>query len=294
MKKYGFPYIGSKNKLAEKIINVLPQSDHFYDLFAGGCAITHCALESDKWKHIHANDMQGTVRLFTDAILGKYKNERAWISREDFFTRKDMEPYVRWIWSFGNNGEDYMFGKNVEETKRKAHEYLMENGYDGTKEKRLAILAEYKKQFVGEWRFELERLQQLEQLQQLQQLQQLEQLERLQQLERLERLERLETSTLDYRSVEIKPNSVVYCDPPYATNSSKEYYGVIFDTSAFWEWVMTRDFPVFVSEYKAPEGVQCIAEFEHRSTISATMNNKVLEKLFWNGKGELLVSDTLF
>ena len=39
MSKYGILYQGSKNKIAEKIINLLPPADNFYDLFAGGCAI---------------------------------------------------------------------------------------------------------------------------------------------------------------------------------------------------------------------------------------------------------------
>lgn len=45
MKKlYGVPYQGSKNSIAEKIINIIPSAENFYDLFAGGCAITHCAM----------------------------------------------------------------------------------------------------------------------------------------------------------------------------------------------------------------------------------------------------------
>ena len=34
--KYGIPYTGSKNSIAEKIISVLPPAEHFYDLFGGG------------------------------------------------------------------------------------------------------------------------------------------------------------------------------------------------------------------------------------------------------------------
>ena len=87
----------------------------------------------------------------------------------------------------------------------------------------------------------------------------LERLERLESLERLERLERLESlgeeapivvSTDDYRNYVYHDGDVVYCDPPYAGTTG---YGREFDHDAFWQWCRTRDFPVYVSEYRAPE-----------------------------------------
>lgn len=44
---------------------------------------------------------------------------------------------------------------------------------------------------------------------------------------------------------------MVYCDPPYA--GTEKYDGNTFDHAAFWEWVRTRDYPVYVSEYAAPD-----------------------------------------
>ena len=41
---YGISYQGSKNKIAEDLTALLPAAENFYDLFAGGCAMTHCAL----------------------------------------------------------------------------------------------------------------------------------------------------------------------------------------------------------------------------------------------------------
>ena len=41
--RYGVPYMGSKNDIAEQIIQIVPQARNFYDLFAGGCAVTHAA-----------------------------------------------------------------------------------------------------------------------------------------------------------------------------------------------------------------------------------------------------------
>lgn len=123
-KKYGLPYQGSKSKLAERIVALLPPATHLYDIFAGGCAITHAALLSGKFKEIHANDISDSVTLFEDALNGKYENESRWISREDFFRLKDSDPYVRIVWSFGNNQRDYLYSREIEPYKKAVHEML--------------------------------------------------------------------------------------------------------------------------------------------------------------------------
>lgn len=48
-KRYGVPYKGSKNAIARDIVNFLPEDDVLVDICAGGCAITHAAMESGKW-----------------------------------------------------------------------------------------------------------------------------------------------------------------------------------------------------------------------------------------------------
>lgn len=123
-KKYGLPYRGSKSKLAERIVALLPPATHLYDVFAGGCAITHAAQLSGKFKEIHANDITDSVTLFEDALNGKYENESRWISREDFFRLKDSDPYVRIVWSFGNNQRDYLYSREIEPYKKAVHEML--------------------------------------------------------------------------------------------------------------------------------------------------------------------------
>ena len=57
MKNYGLPYKGSKNKLAERILDMLPRAEHLYDLFCGGCSISHCALDKSRYNHVHVNDI---------------------------------------------------------------------------------------------------------------------------------------------------------------------------------------------------------------------------------------------
>ena len=105
VKNYGLPYKGSKNKLADWLLSYLPSSPVFVDLFAGGCAVTHKAIETGKYKSFIINDLGDAPQLFLDAISGKYNNEQRWISREDFNRLKDSEAYVKYCWSFGNGGE---------------------------------------------------------------------------------------------------------------------------------------------------------------------------------------------
>ena len=121
-KRYGVPYMGSKNDIAEQIINIVPQARNFYDMFAGGCAVTYAAMLSGKFRNFIANDLQGMgVQLFTDSVAGKYANETRWISREDFVSKKDTDPYIALCWSFGNNMQTYMYGAEIEEWKHALH-----------------------------------------------------------------------------------------------------------------------------------------------------------------------------
>ena len=125
-KKYGLPYQGSKSKLAERIVALLPPATHLYDVFAGGCAITHAALLSGKFKEVHANDITDSVKLFEDALNGdiaKYEPER-FRNREDFFAEKDSNPFVRLVYSFGNDQRTYLYGRNIEAYKKAVHEML--------------------------------------------------------------------------------------------------------------------------------------------------------------------------
>ena len=269
---YGLPYKGSKNSIAAQTIDFLPPAENFYDLFAGGCAITHAALLSGKYEHIYFNDINpGITQLFVDAIHGKYHNEKRWISREDFFRLKEQEPYIKWCWSFSNNGRDYLYSKEIEPLKKSYHYAIVFDDWSLLKEiypdewedvynaihniknqnkRRLkfktAIQDAIKKneskhlteqgdggifRLVGE-----ERSQSLEALQ------------GLQSLERLERLERLEGS---YEKVCIKPNSVVYCDIPYRDTNVYDKDNP-FDYEKFYSWAERQTELVVISEYKMP------------------------------------------
>ena len=116
---YGLPYKGSKAKIADRILDLMPSAGTFYDLFAGGMAVTHAAMMRNKFKRVVCNDINGEMlTLFVEAVNGRFNGENRWISRKDFFLMKDSDPYVKYIWSFGNDGETYMYSKEIEPIKK--------------------------------------------------------------------------------------------------------------------------------------------------------------------------------
>lgn len=130
---YGMPYKGSKNKIAEWVIEQLPEADNLYDLFGGGGAITHCAALSGKYKTIHYNDLiPGLTNTFKKAVNGEYKNYTDWVSREDF--EKSDDIFVKMIWSFGNKCRSYLYSLQVEPWKKAFHYAVLFKDYSYFKE----------------------------------------------------------------------------------------------------------------------------------------------------------------
>ena len=159
--RYGLPYKGSKNKIIPFLMSRFPKKTHFYDMFAGGCSVTHGAMLSGKFETFTANDISDYPSVFPEAIAGKFGNEKRWISREDFYTLKDSEPYIRYCWSFGNNGDDYLYSKEVEPWKKALHyarvlndfSLLREFGIGTDKADRITVAKnadEWKKKYI-EW-----------------------------------------------------------------------------------------------------------------------------------------------
>lgn len=276
-----------KDKLVHKIASVFPSADNFYDLFGGGFSVTHYMMlhHSKKYQNFHFNELQpGNIQLIQDAIAGKYNYnvfKPKFIDRETFLRDKDTCPYTRIIWSFGNNQSGYLFGKDLEADKKSLHNAVIFGEFDSNAIKFLNItkwppnlslrgrrlmcrsLIRTKGKRVGE----------------LQQLQRLQRLERLQQLERLQRLERLQFSSISYEKVNIKPNSLIYCDPPYLGTAK---YLDEFDHDKFWNWVRNQAEPVMVSEYSAPKDIQVIMAIRHKKSNSANLRTDSVEKLFGN------------
>lgn len=162
MNRYGIPYQGSKNAIASHIVaEFLPPSACLVDIFAGGCAITHAALEAG-WRKVIANDISDAPELFAAAARGEYKNEKRWISREDFARLKNKDAYVRYCWSFGNNAERYLYSKEIEPWKKALHyarvlgdrsllRDILQEDCDGSRAAIMAKHDEYKNKYIKWW-----------------------------------------------------------------------------------------------------------------------------------------------
>ena len=239
---YGVPYQGNKSRIADIIISVLPEGKRLVDLFGGGGAITHCALLHDKWESFLYNDINPMITgLFMDAIHGKYHDERRVITREDFEREKETDAYIKYIWSFGNNGTGYLWGKDIEEIKCTAcHALLDENLQD----RRLAYMR-FVRLLKGSNDPTPNRLEVLERI---------EELHALESLERLHALESLEVSNISYTDYQYQDGDIVYCDVPYEeTRNNKNKckdYGLTFDSLEFYRWAKEQPYQIFFSSYE--------------------------------------------
>ena len=309
--RYGLPYKGSKNIIVTFLIDAFPRKKNFYDLFAGGCAVTHGALLSGKFENFYINDISDYPEVFLKAINGGFKDEKRWISREDFFNLKDKEAYIRYCWSFGNKGFNYLYSKEIEPWKKALHYARVFNdfslleafGIKTNKADRITVAKnadEWKKKYI-EWyckevlHFEyeeiyglqelleslerLQRLQRLQSLQSLESLQSLQRLQRLQSLQSLESLERLQSFRGSYEKIKIRPDSVIYCDIPY--RNTDEYGEGGFDYERFYDWCEKQTEPLYISEYwMPPERFECVASIEKSVTLCSGGGKKAVEKLF--------------
>ena len=121
MRRYGLPYMGSKNKIADWVVDNLPPAEHFYDLFCGGCAVTHAAMLRHKYQTYHVNDITDMGLVNQKLVTEGYKPDYHWVSREEFNANKEKDIFMAISWSYGNNGHDYLFSKDKEPIKKACH-----------------------------------------------------------------------------------------------------------------------------------------------------------------------------
>lgn len=298
MANFGIGYKGSKNRIADKIIKLFPAKNNFYDLFAGGCSITHAALESGKYTNYFCNDINpAIINLFNDAIHGKYKNESRWISREDFFNLKDKDPYIFYCWSFGNMGRTYLYAEEIEPYKKALHYAIVFNDFSLLKglypsanfdfmaaikditRRRLTLQNYFKASGVASGSPLESSADAASLLQSLTRLQSLERLESLERLNKIESLERLAFSSLSYDEIEIKPNSIIYCDIPYINTDG--YNDTEFDHNAFYKWAENQKELLFISSYEMPaDQFIIVAEIPHSCTLAGNGAQEIIERVF--------------
>ena len=85
-----------------------------------------------------------------------------------------------------------------------------------------------------------------------------------------------------YDQLDIPPQSIIYCDPPYAGTTG--YATGAFDHAKFWQWCrdkVAEGHKVYVSEYTAPQDWICVWEKQVNNTLTKdTGSKKGVERLF--------------
>lgn len=291
MGDYGFPYMGSKDKIVSSIAANFPKADNFYDLFGGGASMTHYIAKNKNhiYKRVVYNDIiAGNGKLLKDAIAGKYNYKvfkPKWISRDEFNNLKNIDPYVAICWSFGNNQKDYLFGPDIEKYKRSIHNAVVFGDID---EKAKSILGfdSWPNKFTDIKKRRLyfgQRIKYLNKNLSPSSLEHLQRLERLQQLQQLQKP--IEILSGSYDEVEIMDNSVIYCDIPYKATAK---YRTEFNHDMFFDWAANIEHPVYISEYNITDDrFQLVYELDKRSQLNKDKSKTVIksEKLYWNRKG---------
>lgn len=86
-----------------------------------------------------------------------------------------------------------------------------------------------------------------------------------------------------YLDLEIPPNSIIYCDPPYEGTTKYATSGL--DYLKFWQWCRDKSdegHTVYVSEYNAPEDFDCVWEKKTHANFDSgrSVGSERVERLF--------------
>lgn len=294
--KLGIPYMGSKRKLASDILQKITQRHNgitdFYDLFGGGGSISFTAIRDYRF-NVHYNELNSHIYSLVQYLKDNKELEPKfyeWVTREEFHkqcNRTDADWYSGFVmscWSFGNAQSGYLYGAEIENIKRLAHEFIVNGCLNSMQEIGVDIPQLLKEKNIQKRRLTFTSETDIT-------IWSLQYLELLVKINKLLQTQNLQISNTSYENVLITgKNPVVYCDIPY--KGTGEYKEGGFNHDKFYEWFANLEYPAYLSEYDAP--FEKIEMFKHRSSLSATNNKKkVFESIFWNGKGDINKS-TLF
>ena len=279
--KYGLPYKGSKNTIAQKIVDALPSGESFCDACCGGGAILMASALSGKYAHVTGYDINeaiiGLIRAtMIDFGTIDYEHDLPSVDRKAFFEARNRSAgisdwLVRYCYSFGNDGQTFLWSDEMHEGFR-----LLEDAIRGeTLDDRVYAMQELSKRKDA-----------------------LELMSRIEPFVRLRRIKKVEQTMMDRKTttcidagvqsmfdIDYDRFDVVYFDPPY--RNTKGYFKVKFDYSKFEELISglrDKGKHVFVSEYSQPtDGFTCVAEFSKQVLINKTSNTAVVERLYFGG-----------
>jgi site-specific DNA-adenine methylase len=299
--------MGSKQKLVDKIIpfiiNRHPDADSFFDLFGGGGSVALYVVR----KYPHLDVCYNELSLAISNLMQHLKDGGE--IPMDFVTRAEFEKgytgddwyagLLQTCWTFGNNQKSYLYGLPIQDFKQELAKLATTGEGDIKYLEEFAdeyALKEYKKViqtriFLDPKRYHTpyqRRIVLARQIQYLGALQHLARLERLKQIENMPGISCLGiTKGLSYDAVPIiGERPIVYCDPPY--EGTAEYREGGFDHKAFYEWCMTRDYPVYISSYKVSDPrFKLVKAVNTRSLLASAYSDKATynyENVYWNGR----------
>ena len=296
--RLGIPYMGSKrkhaDKLIDKILELKPNAKYFYDLFGGGGAMSFAALQ--KGMTVFYNEKQTDLVRLMEYVFECVNNPKSeygifpaeyyhFITRDEFIRLKEESgtyaQFARICYSFGNNQRTYLFNKELEVTKMLSHNVVVFRDAESLRVLRDILGVELSlsdAKTINERRLDFRKTIRKSMRLDLQQLQQLQQLERLERLERLE--QKITFTNLDYRDVKITTpidETVVYLDPPYR-GTEKYIEGI--DHDGMDEFFRSLPYLAFMSEYNAP--FNCILDIKTTSTLSDKVRSSKIERLYVN------------
>lgn len=295
---YGLPYKGSKNSIAERIVQCLPKGGRFLDACCGGGAISHAAYLSGRYASITGYDINKSIITLLNAVMvegGKIDYEHfPLITMEEFYEAKQRwddgnlnDAVIRYTASFGFNGQDYLWGKD-----RLPYKYLMQKVVSlPTKfERREALRDLINTLNTAKIPYDSTEFKNLAHLEQVQNLHRIKLVE-----DELECARDAIGTTLEFRvssmfDINFEAYDVIYFDPPYKSAQKrynhKDFSFLMF--RALLNVLRETGKSVFVSEYENPDPEHFIevANFKKLSTQSAQVNKTVTERLFFGGTAD--------
>lgn len=309
---FWIPYMGCKAKIADPILAAIRVTTSdckerpFFDLFTGGGSIGLTAIHSRFFKSVFLNDIEpGLIDLHEYLKTGNPNELWGFVTKEEFNAVKNADTrqgaFYRSVWAFGNAGQSYVYGYEIAPVKALLHEFvvsgsvvaliyginLLLGGLSPEMELYLIKMAEaWNKNQTIWWNYQ-NVYKPIVNREEFKDIRGLEHLNRIQHIVDIMDMykENSDIKTVlscgSYSDVMVPENGICYCDPPYKGTS--KYKSGDFNHDEFWEWVKKCKFPVFVSEYSAPEEFVPILTINKGTGMRGSTKETFPERLYWNG-----------
>lgn len=297
---YGIPYMGSKQKLVDKIVPFIlkrhPEATDLYDLFGGGGSVSLYAVLNYPQITVHYNELSKAISSLMAYLKDGGEIPSNFITRSEFEARWHDDDWfaglLQTCWTFGNstNG-NYLYGRDIEEFKLRLHNvvfngernlsYLEEFVRDHFKREGIKLYLDYDR-YTTPYQRRIVLQRQCADLR----IQHLHYLDRLNHIVNMPGISELNVSNKSYADVEISgAKPVLYCDPPY--EGTAEYREGAFDHKAFYDWVASRDYPVYFNSYEiSDKRFKRVKAINTRSLLAASQTKTLkynYENIYWNG-----------